>query len=193
MESTKHRLRLEMTRRRSALDAETVALAGRLIAARLTCLPSYREAAVVLAYLAKDNEVPTDDLLAGALAAGKEVYLPRAAERAFARYEVGGRLEKGPLGTLEPASAAFFAADRRDGVVLVPLLAWTAQGDRLGRGGGWYDRILPRLGLPAIGIAYESQQRVHVPIEPSDVPLDFVVTENRIIECGRVLSDGRLT
>jgi 5-formyltetrahydrofolate cyclo-ligase len=63
-------------------------------------------------------------------------------------------------------------------VLLVPLLAFDASGYRLGYGGGFYDRTLALLQVPAIGIAYAGQEVPSLPHEPHDRTLDMVLTEH---------------
>jgi 5-formyltetrahydrofolate cyclo-ligase len=66
-------------------------------------------------------------------------------------------------------------------ILIVPLLAFDARGYRLGYGGGFYDRTLQGLRaagpVTAIGFAYNAQEVAQVPTEPTDQPLDFIVTE----------------
>ena len=64
-------------------------------------------------------------------------------------------------------------------VVIVPGLAFTVAGDRLGQGGGWYDRFLPRTrpGCTTIGVGFEPQLVESIPTEPHDVRLDVVITD----------------
>lgn len=183
-----------MRAQRAALGAATLGLARSHLLACLAAFSPYVEATVLVAYLAIGHEVPTDALIADALRRGKRVYVPRVGARWFHRYEPTVGLRDGSAGVPEPDSGEALEPGERSGIVLVPLLAWTARGDRLGRGGGWYDRVLPLLAMPRVGLAYDFQERVHVPTEPSDVRLDYVVTESRMIDCGtRVLSERRLS
>ena len=194
MESSKDTLRRAMIAQRAALGAATLELARNHLTACLAAFPPYVEAAVLVAYLAIGHEVPTDGLIADALRRGKRVYVPRAADRWFIRYEPTSVLRRDTAGVPQPDQGEALEPSERCGIVLVPLLAWTAGGDRLGRGGGWYDRVLPLLAMPSVGLGYDFQERVHVPTEPSDVRLDYVVTESRRIDCGaRVLSERRLS
>jgi 5-formyltetrahydrofolate cyclo-ligase len=62
-------------------------------------------------------------------------------------------------------------------LLLVPLLAFDASGHRLGYGGGFYDRTLEMLNVPAIGIAYVGQEVSSIPAEPHDRRLDAILTE----------------
>lgn len=83
----------------------------------------------------------------------------------------------GPHGVSVPAGGAWLEPD----VVIVPLVAFDARGGRLGYGGGYYDRTLERLRAAgpvfAVGFAYGAQQAVSLPVEPTDQPLDAIVTE----------------
>jgi 5-formyltetrahydrofolate cyclo-ligase len=63
-------------------------------------------------------------------------------------------------------------------LLLVPLLAFDAAGHRLGYGGGFYDRTLEKLAVPAIGIAYAGQEVSSLPTEPHDIALAAILTEN---------------
>jgi 5-formyltetrahydrofolate cyclo-ligase len=193
MDCSKQTLRRAMRAQRAALGAATVELAGRHLASRLAVFAPYLEALVVLAYLAKDNEVPTDPVVEDAWRRHKGVYVPKVGEDWFSRYEPGTEVVRGEAGVMEFSDGAPLVTGVGRGIVLVPLLAWSRRGDRLGRGGGWYDRVLPRLGMPTVGVGYEFQEQEHVPNEPTDVRLDYVVTESRLVECGRVLSERRLS
>jgi 5-formyltetrahydrofolate cyclo-ligase len=68
-------------------------------------------------------------------------------------------------------------------------VAWDAQGGRLGYGGGYYDRTLEGLRargpVLAIGFAFNAQQAEALPLEPTDQPLDMIVTEDRIVQFSR--------
>ena len=70
-------------------------------------------------------------------------------------------------------------------IVIVPLVAFDARGGRLGYGGGFYDRTLEGLrnkrATLAIGFAFDVQEAAGLPLEPTDQPLDMVVTESRVL------------
>jgi len=74
-------------------------------------------------------------------------------------------------------------------IVIVPLVAFDDAGGRLGYGGGFYDRTLELLRangpVLTIGFAYDAQQADQLPLEPTDQPLDMIITESRIIEFSR--------
>ena len=101
---------------------------------------------------------------------------------AFRRWRPGDSLEAGPFGTRHPSPAAGEAVPR---VVLAPLLAFDAEGYRLGYGGGYYDATLAALRhagpVLALGIAFAAQRLDRVPRLCHDQRLDGVVTEDAVI------------
>lgn len=103
----------------------------------------------------------------------------------FSRWQPGGALRDGPFGAQVPLEDDFFDPE----IVIVPMVAFDLRGGRLGYGGGFYDRTLERLRrirpTLAIGFAYEAQQAETLPLEPTDQPLDMIVTERRVLSLGR--------
>ncbi len=99
----------------------------------------------------------------------------------FSRWQPGCAMAAGPFGAQVPAVEDLVTPE----IVIVPLVAFTAQGGRLGYGGGFYDRTLEilraRSATLAIGFAYAAQQAEALPMEPTDQPLDMIVTEAGII------------
>lgn len=100
----------------------------------------------------------------------------------FARWTPGCAMVAGDFGAMIPAAPEFFEPE----IVIVPLVAFDRNGGRLGYGGGFYDRTLERLrarrATLAIGFAYGAQEADNLPLEPTDQPLDMVVTEAGVIE-----------
>lgn len=99
----------------------------------------------------------------------------------FSRWEPGAAMKKGPFGAMIPERDDFLAPE----ILIVPLVAFDLGGGRLGYGGGFYDRTLDGLRCAratlAIGFAYDAQQAADLPLEPTDQPLDMIVTETRVI------------
>jgi 5-formyltetrahydrofolate cyclo-ligase len=79
-------------------------------------------------------------------------------------------------------------------VAFLPVVAWDAPGGRLGRGGGFYDRLFTRLprAITRVGLAYEFQEYPDLPRDPWDVCLDYVITERRLVRCGGAGMDASL-
>ncbi|ETX29226.1 5-formyltetrahydrofolate cyclo-ligase [Roseivivax isoporae LMG 25204] len=99
----------------------------------------------------------------------------------FARWSPGIEMVEGPFGTRTPVAPEIVEPD----VLIVPLVAFTRGGARLGYGGGFYDRTLAllraRRPTRAIGFAFAAQEAESLPVDDTDAPLDLVVTEAEII------------
>ena len=101
----------------------------------------------------------------------------------FRTWEPGLALDDGGFGTSHPSPKQ---AEVRPGILLVPLLAFDAQGQRLGWGGGFYDRTIAKLRAQGpvitVGVAYQAQQVDSVPHMETDEPLDWMVTDQGVLE-----------
>lgn len=102
----------------------------------------------------------------------------------FSRWSPGCALKEGPFGAMIPEADEFIEPE----ILIVPLVAFDRRGGRLGYGGGFYDRTLEMLRAKrptlAIGFAYAAQEAEALPLEPTDQPLDMIVTEAGVIEFG---------
>lgn len=191
VEAGKAAVRRALLERRRGLDPVWAAAASERIRARIADADAFRRAACVGAYLALAREVQTRGVIDDARAAGKAVMVP-ALDRAAGLYRwawlrPGAALAEGPLHVAEPAEPDWVAGERAD-LVLVPGVAFDRAGGRLGRGGGWYDRLLvasPMAGAWRIGVAFEFQVLDRVPMEPHDARMDEVVTESGASPAGR--------
>ena len=180
----KRALRERILAARRALPAADRARHSQSIAARVATLEAFARARLLALYAPAGAEVDTAPLATLALAAGKRVAYPRvvAGARALAFAACSpAALVPGALGTrAPPPGLACEAVDALD-LVIVPGVAFDAEGRRLGRGGGYYDATLALLrpGAARLGVAFEIQLVPAVPEEPHDVRLDGVVTEAR--------------
>lgn len=122
----------------------------------VTALPEVRAAQHVLAYSSLKGEPDSAPFVAWCRESGKQVSLP----------------EDESL----PAPTSY-------DVVIVPGVAFTERGDRLGRGGGWYDRLLPQLrdDCATVGVAFDIQVLPELPVEAHDAQVDVVVTETKTL------------
>ncbi|MEP6464047.1 MAG: 5-formyltetrahydrofolate cyclo-ligase [Frankiaceae bacterium] len=186
--ATKRALRGELLARRSTRAASHRDDLGALMAVSAMEHPRLAAAGRVCGYVGIGDEPPTRPLLNRLRRAGVEVLLPiLAPERTldWARYDGFETLIRGPHGLLQPGGdrlgpAAPVTAD----LLLVPALAVDAAGTRLGRGGGYYDRLLARLAggrqrpvLPDTwAVVYDEEVLDRVPREPHDVPVSGVIT-----------------
>lgn len=190
MNVEKRAIRQRLREQRRALSASTVQAVGRAVHEKLREFPPSAAAASVIAYIAHENEVPTDGLLDEAARRGQRIYLPReGVPIGVVRWRAGEPLAAGRSGVSAP-SGNVPTAPESPAVAFVPLVGWDIRGGRLGRGGGFYDRLFATLtsGITRIGLAYEFQECPELPRDPWDVSLDYVITERRIVQCGGVLS-----
>ena len=172
--------RLLTTRNRRPI-AE-VGEAGRALAEHLLAAVDVRRAATVAAYVSVNGEPGTGPLLDGLRAAGKRVILPVVLpdlDLDWAVYRGPDDLAPARYGLLEPTGErlgvdAIATAD----VVLVPALAVSPTGVRLGRGGGCYDRVLGRVpvGTFTCALLYDEEVGLDVPVEPHDRPVGWAAT-----------------
>jgi 5-formyltetrahydrofolate cyclo-ligase len=145
------------------------------------------EGAIVGLYHALASEAPTRSYAKWFAENGRRIALPWYADRgAEMRFRVwrdpfaDDGLESGPLGHFQPEADV---EEVVPGAVMVPLLAFTADGNRLGQGGGHYDRWLDaHPSATAIGMAWDSQLVDALPLEPHDRRLHAVVTPTRLYE-----------
>jgi 5-formyltetrahydrofolate cyclo-ligase len=139
------------------------------------------EGAIVGAYHALPDEADPALLLQALAAKGRHIAFPRIAANGlpleYHRIPDGEAMAPGRLGIHEPLD--HWPRVRPD-LLLVPLLAFDSRGHRLGYGGGFYDRTLAILNVPAIGIAYAGQEVASLPDEPHDRTLDMILTEQGI-------------
>lgn len=186
---SKNELRQRALKSRRLLSREEVSSLSELVKSRLLELPEFSRAKTIATYIAKSDEVQTSGIVEDALAGGRRIVVPRSdpasTSLVFSEIRSLAELSPGQYGILEPPSAGSpFPLDRCD-LVLVPLVAWDESGHRLGYGKGYFDRALGARRPPvSIGLAFESQRRGDIPQSPTDVALDIIVTERRVIRIG---------
>jgi 5-formyltetrahydrofolate cyclo-ligase len=136
---------------------------------------------IVGGYHALPEEADPAALMERLVELGCPIAFPRVAAKhqplEFHRAPDGEVLAPGAFGIHEPLDSWPRVVP---GLLLVPLLAFDARGHRLGYGGGFYDRTLEKLAVPAIGIAYAGQEVASLPHEAHDRTLDMVLTEQGI-------------
>ena len=133
----------------------------------IKAMPVWRQAQHILCYWSLPDELPTHETVNNWLAEGKNIYLPRV---------VGDDLEivpyHGAQSLVDPSCLE---------LIIVPAVALDAQRNRLGRGKGFYDRLLSSTECPTIGTVCDFQLVDEVPVEPHDRPLDCIVTSDTVI------------
>ncbi len=189
-DDTRARLRRTLRARRAAEPPEARARDTARIATNLLAHPRFLRLGSLAAYLADEGEPDLGPLLDQAHRHGIGLYLPVPSGRVlrFLRWSPGAPLHPGRFGIPVPEDGEPINPADLDWV-LVPLVAFTARGDRLGRGGGFYDRTFARHSPDRppllVGIAYAWQEMARLPRAPWDVALDAVVTPDGWRTCGK--------
>ena len=182
----KRALRAEIRARERALDADYKAESSAAICRALADLPEFEAAKAVFAFAGLAREIDTRDFLRETLARGKTLLLPRCEpERQMALCAVRDLetdLEPGAMGILEPKRFCPVLQPEDADFAVVPCTTFDRAGNRLGQGGGYYDRILPRLRCPAVCICRERLLADAVPTEPHDLRCTLYLTENGLLE-----------
>jgi 5-formyltetrahydrofolate cyclo-ligase len=147
----------------------------------------WRTARSVLFYSALSDEMDLGPLINIALEEGKCVALPRFSESdgSYSVCQVAGRdsLRTGRYGILEPDLTAPSIPLKQLDLLFVPGLAFSQDGRRLGRGKGFYDRLLANVHGIKCGVCFDFQIQEQIPLEPHDIVLNCVLTPTRWFKC----------
>ena len=158
-----------------------------LIAERLLSLDRIKNADIILMYASFGTETDTWDIARKLIAAGKTIAYPLCGEKSsmtFHTVENLSQLIPGSYGIPEPPAELPQPVITEDTVCLVPGLAFTAEGARLGYGGGYYDRFLPRYPqIYTIAPAYGALVTDELPQLGHDFRINMIVTEERTVLC----------
>ena len=183
-------LRREIRRRRRSLSEPERREAARALSACLARTRWFLNSRTIAVYLPNDAEIDLSPLVERAWAMGKRTYLPRLFGRRlwFLPFHAGSVLAENRFSIPEPVMPArcrirpLFLD-----LVLFPLVAFDGRGNRLGMGGGYYDRTFEAVrrrntwqGPKRIGVAYEIQRVEALPAAEWDIPLDAIVTDRAV-------------
>lgn len=183
----KHELRQQLRRQRSALTARQIQLDSLRVCRRICSSLWYLRSRQIAAYLPARGEIDLTSVLAHALRRKASTCLPAIdpadGSMQMHRLDLHTALHVNPWGIEEPVSP--LVPPSAINLILMPLVAFDDQGNRLGQGGGYYDRYLARLSgwhRPLkIGVAYAFQQVERLEPDPWDIPLDAVVTPEAVL------------
>lgn len=193
--TTRNQLRRELRAQRKLLTVAQQAFAAQRLSKQVATLRQFRVSRRVALYLPNDGEINPIPLILRLWQSGKTCYLPilsrlRHDRLWFAPYYPDTPLIYNRLGILEPAVSAQQRTHAQDlDLILMPLVAFDSAGNRLGMGGGFYDKSLaflrnrrlwhkPRL----IGLAHEFQRIKKIETNDWDVPIQAVATDQRIYQ-----------
>lgn len=183
----KKALRAIMKRMEETLSPRYMEKADRVIAAHLAAMPEYQAAQTVFCFVGVRREIDTRPILEQALAAGKTLCVPLCVDKGVMEPRLVtdlSQLREGIYGLLEPPfDAPLVAVDEIDFAIL-PCTTCNHQGQRLGKGGGYYDRFLSHYRGGTVMLCREKLIREEIPVEPHDYPVPWVLTERGLYEDG---------
>ena len=177
---SKETLRRGIQSKRKFMDPEDVSDKSRHIGEKLQQLTCIQDADTLLCYLAKSDEVGTGGFINWAQAQGKTIYIPITEGHGtmhWSRLDEPYTLKNGPLGIPVPETL-HLETPPADAPILVPCVAFASNGHRIGYGGGYYDRFLPKTTGPKIAIAFEVQHVPDFQTNEFDIKMDLILTES---------------
>jgi len=178
---SKENLRRTLLAKLACVSPQEIEEKSALIVERLLASGSITGSDVLITFCGRNTEVNTLPLIQQTLEQGKKVIVPLTREHGrleWSRLDDIGQLRPGPFGIPEPiAEKIHLCNPPLHAPILVPCLGFTSTGDRLGFGGGYFDRYLAHHAGPKMGLAFELQHVDHLPTEPHDVSMDKIITE----------------
>lgn len=181
-EMTKKELRQQIKQLKGMTPVAVRKVEADMVFNTIRTMPVWQQAQHILCYWSLPDELPTHESVNQWLADGKNIYLPRVKgdDLEIVPYHGAQSLDDNnkfhigePVGEdVDPSCLE---------LIIVPAVALDAKRNRLGRGKGFYDRLLSTTHCPTIGVACDFQLVDEVPVEPHDRPLDCVVTSDVVI------------
>lgn len=188
IDALKKQIRKQAVAARAALTGDQRRAKSLIIAEKLFASPAWNRAQIVCVYVWFKNEVQTDAILDQAWQEGKTVAVPFCCNdqpEKIRLYRLDNRspLEPGAFGILEPAESwrnqpGSCVAESQIDLYVVPGVGFDGQNNRIGWGGGYYDRLLSRSPNAAkVALAFRCQLFDCVPVGEFDIPLDQIITD----------------
>lgn len=182
---SKQQLRSEILGRGAGLAADELARLGDMVQRRIIESEHFLAAKSIASYIAGPGEVPTDTINSAAWRQGKRLAVPCSTlgggEYRFAWITAETQMARAKFGIDEPSHPVEAEIEEID-LIVVPGVAFTTAGDRLGRGAGIYDRMLSQYTRIKVGAAYAFQIRDRLQICGHDVAMDYIFTEKNIFK-----------
>ena len=184
----KNKIKESILEKRNSLPKESILEKSRKIENNLFNLSQFKKSKVIMFFVSFNSEVNTHDMIRKSLQS-KTVAVPKVAEHEIEPsviLDIDSLVASGKFGILEPIEPMKIAYKNID-LVLVPGLAFDREGHRIGYGFGYYDKFLRKVPRAAkIGLCFDFQVVDRIPREEHDVPVDMIVTEERVLECKRI-------
>lgn len=180
---TKAQLRGEIEARRQALDSHWISEASQRIVERTLTLDVFKSAESVALYKAIAGEVDLERLFSACWNLGKRTCSPvfNSSRKTYELAEITAKTSyiNGNYGIQEPEDPSLVPIDDMD-LIIVPGVAFDTSGNRLGRGGGYYDRLLEGFSGIKVAVTFDFQLFSKIPHESCDIPVHFIVTESKV-------------
>ena len=173
----KKELRRQIREQKRAMSEEEIVAASERLGELFLNCPQYKDAKTIYGYLPYNQEVRTVPMLEQAMKDGKRVAVPKCygEEMRFIYMEDLSKVEKGYANIPEPVADEPVAQDPA-ALVLMPGMAFTRDGKRMGYGGGFYDKFLAaEPDHPTVALCYAFQMVEDLPTEDYDIPVDCVL------------------
>ncbi len=182
----KKKLRETIQDRRDSLAPIERKKRSKIIAEKFFLTENYRNSNNILLYYPFRSEIDTTIIIKKALRDGKKVILPRVGEKGLELFfiaNISGQLEKGSYDIMEPIPESCSRAKITDiDLIIVPGVSFDRKLNRLGYGGGFYDRLLQKINrkVKKISLSFELQITENIPVFEHDARVDLLITESDI-------------
>ena len=183
--NTKNNLRKHFIDLRNGFNEDYRISADKAIASKLFDLTEYKNADVILIYVSVGNEIDTRSIIKKSLALGKTVAVPYCKNNQMLFYPINSFEDlvctQFGIPTIDPDRVDYLT-EFINTLCIVPALSIDKMGNRLGYGGGYYDRFLSDKHIDSIALCREKQLTDSLPAEDYDVKMSKLITENKIIK-----------
>ncbi|MBS4537055.1 5-formyltetrahydrofolate cyclo-ligase [Clostridium sp. D2Q-11] len=185
--NAKEYLRKKVLKKRDQLNRDDVdSLSGNIIS-YLMRMPQFQKSKAIMVYLSFKNEVDTFKLIELMMEMNKTIIVPYTDKKENVLIpsrlkDLGDSLSKNPYGYLEPKEDALDPIKPKEiDLVIVPGLVFDKLGNRIGYGGGYYDKLLSQTDAFKVAVAYDFQIFPRIIPNKHDIPVDYIVTPTKII------------
>lgn len=177
---TKDKIRAQMAGQKSSTGFPILETQSLTAVKRIKRMSEYVNAKTIGAYAPLPDEVDITPLMTSP---DRIFYIPAFDEDlgAYRLARMGETFKRGRFGILEPVDPIFAEKDEIN-LIFVPGVAFDQAGHRIGRGGGFYDRLLPQYKAIRAGICFDFQCLEKIPTESHDCRMDLLITESRILK-----------
>lgn len=183
---TKKELRAEIAAEVAALSSDYCEKADAAICTAVRESELYQTARTMFCYIGTDREIDTKALLLRALADGKRLALPLCTGKGIMEAREIRTLDdlvSGKFGIPAPGENCPVVEPERFDLVIVPCSTGNEKGQRLGYGGGFYDRYLGKTTCPKVLLCRKALSRDNIPVEEHDLVMDYFVSEDGLVKC----------